>query len=554
MLTKGTVLAERYKILREVKSGGQGAVYEAYDAKLKHRVAVKRTVAATEKLRTALEREALTLAQLRHRHLPRVTDHFPHAEHGHFLVMDFIDGDDLGCIVDNEKLPVDRVLRWAHQLLDVVEYLHGFEYEGQPKPIIHCDIKPLNLKLTKNDDIVLLDFGLASGLPTAIAGSRLRTVLGGSSGYMPYEQEQRLYEPGEDPNEKWDVYAVGATIYHLLTGFPPSPSGARAFKTNRQKPDPLETAHRKSQRKVSPALSDVIAKAMALDADDRYATIGEFRAALLDALKVEKADPNVPGWAENLSVPLSPAIVVPHSARVLPALLRKLGWLAPSFTNSIGMEFVLVPAGRFQMGSSYGYHNENPKHEVIIKASFYLGKYQVTQREWTEMMENNPSHFTGDDRLPVEHVSWNDCQEFIKKLNARNDGYVYRLPSEAEWEYACRAGTMGAYAGKLDEMAWHIRNSGFKTHRVGEKNANQFGLYDMHGNVWEWCQDMWHDSYNKAPSNGMAWEDNSNDRRVARGGSCQEISHFCRSAYRKELGSWWNYSNSGCRLVAARIS
>jgi formylglycine-generating enzyme required for sulfatase activity len=146
-------------------------------------------------------------------------------------------------------------------------------------------------------------------------------------------------------------------------------------------------------------------------------------------------------------------------ARVSPALLRKLGWLAASFVNAIGMEFVLVPAGKFQMGSKLR-NAEQPIHEVTIGAPFYLGKYQVTHGEWTAVMGNNPSRFKGDDRLPVERVSWDDCQEFITRLNARKDGYAYRLPSEAEWEYACRAGTTGEYAGELDEMAWYGEDSG----------------------------------------------------------------------------------------------
>jgi formylglycine-generating enzyme required for sulfatase activity/tRNA A-37 threonylcarbamoyl transferase component Bud32 len=536
MLAKGTILAERYEILREVKSGGQGAVYEAYDAKLKHRVAVKRTVAATEKMRNALEREALTLAQLRHRHLPRVTDHFPHADYGHFLVMDFIDGDDLGAIVESEKLPVARVLRWAHQLLDVVAYLHDFKYEGQPKPIIHCDIKPLNLKLTKDDDIVLLDFGLASGLPTAIAGSRLRTVLGGSSGYMPYEQEQRLYEPGDDPNEKWDVYAVGATLYHLLTGFPPSPSVSRALKLSQQKPDPLEPPHKKNPRQGIPeAVSAVVMRAMALDADDRFATIGEFR----DALRAAENAPDEPAAAPVIVAPQFPAIVVPQ--------------IAPSFKNSIGMEFVLVPAGKFQMGSN-SYDSEKPIHEVTIAQPFYLGKYPVTQEEWEAVMRSSPSYFKGDDRLPVERVLWNDCQDCIAKLNGKKDGYVYRLPSEAEWEYACRAGTTGDYAGELDEMAWYEKNSGGKTHPVGEKKPNAWGLHDMHGNVWEWCRDGWHKNYNGAPTDGSAWETSSDGLRILRGGSWNRGDSSCRSANRNF--TWPVNRNDyvyGFRLVAVGI-
>jgi formylglycine-generating enzyme required for sulfatase activity len=519
-------------------------------------------------MRNALEREALTLAQLRHRHLPRVTDHFPHPDYGHFLVMDFIDGDDLGAIVENEKLPVARVLRWAHQLLDVVAYLHGFKYEDQPKPIIHCDIKPLNLKLTKDDDIVLLDFGLASGLPTAIAGSRLRTVLGGSSGYMPYEQEQRLYEPGDDPNEKWDVYAVGATLYHLLTGFPPSPSVSRALKLSQQKPDPLEPPHKKNPRQGIPeAVSAVVMRAMALDADDRFATIGEFHAALRAA---EKA----------LDEPAATPVIVAPPVIVVPQLARTL-------ITAIQMEFVLIPNGKFLMGSNDAEVNaayvdekryrlgaqrewftrEQPQHEVTIGAPFYMGKYPVTQGEWMAVMDNNPSHFKGNDRLPVENVSWNDCRAFIAKLNARKDGYVYRLPSEAEWEYACRAGTKSPFwfgEALTTEQANYNGNYPYgdgpkgeyreRTMPVGSCISTAWGLHDMHGNVWEWCQDCWHEDYNGAPKDGRAWEEGANNRRILRGGSWLSYAVNCRSSYRHEYSCVNRLDIFGFRLVVARVT
>src|SRR5262249_4981511 len=132
--------------------------------------------------------------------------------------------------------------------------------------------------------------------------------------------------------------------------------------------------------------------------------------------------------------------------------------------------------------------------------SFEMGKYEVTQEQWQAVMSNNPSHFKGAN-LPVDTVSWNDAQEYIKRLNAQNDGYTYRLPTEAEWEYACRAGRMGDYTESLDEMAWYERNSANETHPVGQKKANGWGLYDMQGNVSEWCQDWFaEDYYSHSPS------------------------------------------------------
>lgn len=162
--------------------------------------------------------------------------------------------------------------------------------------------------------------------------------------------------------------------------------------------------------------------------------------------------------------------------------------------NQMGMELVYVPAGSFMMGSNNGDADEKPVHEVTIKEGFYMGRYEVKQAEWQQVMGNNPSNFKGDN-LPVEQVSWDDAQSFISKLNERGDGFKYRLPTEAEWEYACRAGTTGDYAGDVNEMAWFSENSGNKTHTVGGKRPNAWGLADMHGNVWEWCADYYHETY-----------------------------------------------------------
>jgi formylglycine-generating enzyme required for sulfatase activity len=224
--------------------------------------------------------------------------------------------------------------------------------------------------------------------------------------------------------------------------------------------------------------------------------------------------------------------------------------------NRIGMEFVYVPAGSFMMGSLNGFpvEFEKPVHQVTIREGFYMGKYEVTQAQWRRVMGNNPSKHKGCDQCPVEYVSWYDAQEFIKKLNAQNDGYTYKLPSEAEWEYACRAGTTGDYAGDLDSMAWYGQNSGNQTHPVGQKQPNAFGLYDMYGNVWEWCEDVFHDSYNDAPTDGSAWLSGGEQQsRVLRGSSYfNPPTNILRSASRFRMDPDFR-SNCGClgfRLVA----
>lgn len=232
--------------------------------------------------------------------------------------------------------------------------------------------------------------------------------------------------------------------------------------------------------------------------------------------------------------------------------------ISKTFTSSsTGMEFVLIPAGKFLMGSPSSEqdrrNNEGPVHEVTIKNPFYLGKYPVTKNQWKKVKGSNFSLFKGDD-LPVENVSWDDVQEFIKKLTEMEGTDMYRLPSEAEWEYSCRAGTTRRYffgddESKLGDYAWYEKNSGGKTHPVGQKQPNPFSLYDMQGNVCEWVQDWWHDNYKGAPSDGSAWEDGNSSFRVLRGGGWNFLAKACRSANRLRYGPDIRYNNVGFRLL-----
>jgi formylglycine-generating enzyme required for sulfatase activity len=206
---------------------------------------------------------------------------------------------------------------------------------------------------------------------------------------------------------------------------------------------------------------------------------------------------------------------------------------------------IRIEPGNFMIGSSNGDPDEMPVHQVTISKPFLLGKYEVTQAEWRSIMGTNPSHFLGDD-LPVDNVSWKDCQELIRMLNTRTGG-GWRLPTEAEWEYACRAGTIDDYAGVLDEMAWYEKNSGYTTHPVGQKRPNAWGLYDMHGNVWEWCQD-WEGAYSLwdvpnpvGPSSGLF--------RVIRGGNWKTSAAKCRSAEREWNSPGFRSYSLGLRLA-----
>jgi len=220
------------------------------------------------------------------------------------------------------------------------------------------------------------------------------------------------------------------------------------------------------------------------------------------------------------------------------------------FTQDLGgqvqLAMVAIAGGTFLMGSplteAKRFVNESPQHPVTIQ-NFYLGKFAVTQTQWQQIMGSNPSKFLGGDR-PIEQLDWFMAQEFTQRL-AQHTGRQYRLPSEAEWEYACRAGTQTAYTfgdkeAELATYAWYSTNAENQTHPVGQKQPNAWGLYDMHGNIWEWCEDDWLDSYRNAPIDGSPVRgrgDRSNLLKIVRGGSWLNNPWNCRSASRGGLGN-----------------
>jgi formylglycine-generating enzyme required for sulfatase activity len=226
--------------------------------------------------------------------------------------------------------------------------------------------------------------------------------------------------------------------------------------------------------------------------------------------------------------------------------------LSANMVRVRGGTFTMV-CTRDQGGDCYG--DEKPSHQVTV-SDYYIGKYEVTQKEWRAVMGSDPPElrFKGCDNCPVEQVSWEDIQQFLTKLNAKT-GKVYRLPTEAEWEYAARGGSSGRgykYSGSnnLDKVAWYRSNSRDKTHPVGRKKANELGLYDMSGNVGEWCSDDWHGNYTGAPTDGRAWIDSPRaSNRVNRGGSWVDFSLFCRVSFRFYGAPSSRLSNLGFRLA-----
>ncbi|MBX7221400.1 MAG: SUMF1/EgtB/PvdO family nonheme iron enzyme [Blastocatellia bacterium] len=579
MLTSETMLEKRYRIVRKVASGGMGHIYEAIDTRLGNvPVAVKQLkpeLASEPSLLTAFEREATVLARLKHPALPHVKDYFP-GTNGYFLVMEWITGPTLSERQQHGgAVPLATVQAWGTQLLQVVAFLHS-----QPPPIIHRDIKPANIKVNDQGTLFLLDFGIAKELRNTV-----NTLVFTPDGATPYTAFELIGDHAGEVDTCCDVYSAGAVLYRMLTNQPPVKPLERVTARALGKADPLRPVEELNP-KVSPELASVIWKMLAVFPHDRYARIEAALQGWQEAFETTVVRPTplansslappapvkTPNRIEiSVAKPVPPPVVIaPPPARIIQPPPKPVE--PRVFKNSLGMEFVLIPIGPFQMGSSekdvqrafqtarsvnervleLWFRAETPRHEVLISRAYYLGKYLVTQREWQAVMGTNPSFFKDDD-LPVEQVSWNDCQEFIAKLNARQDGSQYRLPSEAEWEYACRAGTTGDYAGELEKLGWYWENSGIKTHPVGKKDPNNWGLYDMHGNVSEWCQDWYDQSYYRSSPGMDPLGPQAGTYRVIRGGGWRTRAVYCRSALRLWHPPVNRYHALGFRLVRTAL-
>lgn len=332
MLTPNMILQNRYKIERLLAQGGMGAVYLATDLRLGNTVALKETLFSEERLRNAFEREAKLLANLYHPALPKVSDHFVEGE-GQFLVMAYIPGDDLYDLVTKrgKPFPINTVLEWADQTLDILEYLHS----RQPA-IIHRDIKPANLKLTPEGHIVLLDFGMARGAGSSIAGY--------SVNYAPPEQIDQISTDGRS-----DLYALGATLYHLATAVPPPSSITRAVTVAHGEPDPLRPACEVNPQ-IPQAVSDILMKSMALERTCRQASATEMRQAFRQTQQTVQASQSAKTLVAPSNVPVTVAGVPPTfqgQARLTPTPATVAASMLPQFQSNLAGT-VAAPQPQFQ--------------------------------------------------------------------------------------------------------------------------------------------------------------------------------------------------------------
>ena len=598
MLPVGTVLIGRYRIERYLASGGFGNTYVARHIELDCEVAIKEffmrgvnhrmddtmTVAVSNDANAdgfALQlnkfrREAKQLWKLKNDHIVHVTDLFD-ANGTAYYVMDLIYGESLDKRVARKPLSETETRQVVAQILDPLSEIHG-------EKIYHLDIKPANIMMDRAGHCTLIDFGASKNMSQqerATTGLSL-TGMPYTPGYAPHEQVGQV----TSSIGPWtDLYALGATIYNLLTGLQPpmididdTAEGSRMFNYPKEVSmvmrravsammNPSRMRRPQSVADVHSLLagtSDTIYKkpkpSPKTDTDTTYGggtvVIGGNGGAIKRKRKKNS------WWL----IPLVCLLVVGFVAGVW--WLLKPGKIVinegepprggiditkDQTIEAAGVTFNMkaVKGGKFYMGATAEQEgdaadNERPVHAVTLD-DYMIGETEVTQALWEAVMGYNPSHFHGGD-LPVENVSWDECQEFIKRLNGC--GLQFRLPTEAEWEYAARGGCEGMgykYAGSNvpDECAWYWTNSGNqplygewsmerveanggRTHEVAQKQPNELGIYDMNGNVYEWCQDYYSADYYLSSPEKNPYNQRYDVKAVIRGGCWGDSDRYCR--------------------------
>jgi formylglycine-generating enzyme required for sulfatase activity/tRNA A-37 threonylcarbamoyl transferase component Bud32 len=646
-----TIKDDRFLIQAILGGGGFGVAYRAEDRK-EHRQVVIKTLnqrqqnqADFAEQQEKFMNEAMRLKGFAHPHIVEVYE-LIQVDGLLGMVMEYIDGQELAEYVEDKgKLTESQALKYIEQVGEALIYIHE-------KGFLHRDIKPHNIMLRAgSQQAVLIDFGLARGF---IDGKTLSMTNSHTPAYAPIEQYDRHGHFGAHT----DIYALAATLYHLVTGEPPIFAAKGRLEAQNKGQSIDRFLWDKIPEGITERTKQGIIKGMAVLPKDRPQTMVDlFQILGLGLQPVKIAPPPPPvipvvtpsptgsivpvkvAQKRPVTPPPTPQPQVRATPRYTPVespAQRKtpsapatrrnfIKWLgfggvgavsvlafsqirrltepkpiklteiqftsvklnnqgiiiakppgsAQVYTEALGngvdLKMVKIPGGKFMMGSPESEkdrrENESPQHQVTVP-EFYLGQTLVTQAQYQAIMVNNPSNFKGNDKLPVESVTWLDAIAFCEKLSQKTNR-TYRLPSEAEWEYACRAGTKTPYAfGETinPSVVNYNGNNPYggaangeyreKTTPVGSFPPNLFGLYDMHGNLLEWCLDEWTDNYNGAPTDGSARGDifsrDKNTERVLRGGSWFSIAQDCRAAVRFYLAASNRGNYVGFRVVGVQ--
>lgn len=529
-------------------------------------------------------KEARTIFRLNHPNIVRIHDVFE--ENGTaYYVMDYIEGESLGDMVQRRgAIPEAEALGYVKDAARALEYIHS-------KNINHLDIKPGNLMKRKEDGrIIVIDFGVTKQYAAVISEGCTSACI--SHDYSPVELYRKNGVQSFSPQS--DVYALAATLFKLLTGSTPPEAMeiqdeglpvaelqakqisrpvisaiAMAMKGRHERtqsvaefmsnlksedtqdtvvfPDATGTGRKRKETEEKAAKEKAKVERKRKDTEEKatkkkatfvvtivvVAIVAIWLMIPSNKNKVEEELAKITEVSYSNGVSSNKNKVEEEQAKITEASYSK-GILT---VNGIKYNMVRVEDCTFRMGATSeqdcdAYDIEEPVHSVTL-SSYYIGKTEVTQALWKAVMGSNPSKFKGED-LPVENVSWDDCQVFVRKLNSLT-GQNFRLPTEAEWEFACRGGNNSLgykYSGSdnIDNVAWFDCNSGRKTHFVATKSPNELGIYDMSGNVWEWCSD-WYDKYSSGAQTNPKGPESGSDR-VCRGGCWGSYAGLCRSSCR----------------------
>ena len=517
-----TLQGGKYRIERVLGQGGFGITYLAEQVSSNRRVAIKELFIASQgqavngrnannvtvtnainqvlfdKHKEKFKKEASRLATLRHKNLVRVYEWFE--ENGTvYYVMDFIEGETLRDKLNREGvLPESLVMNYLQQLLSALQVVHK-------KNIWHLDIKPENIMVDRNNLVYLIDFGASKHIEQSNSTLTTSSMLAYTPGYFPPEQSTVTMK---NIGAWTDIYALGATLYNLLTRRNPPTfdviisEGRNAFSF---------------PSNISSQTQDLIVQMMKVNRNERPQSVQNIMHAIdinektIVDIREKRTQYQKERKHEILSKKDKSSFIpmVIFAALILGTILgyhlyqkRKTQIIIDNIVNNM----VYVKGGTFKMGHdddrkpSDTYFPYGPVHTVTL-SSFYIGKYEVTQEEWEKVMGFNPSLHIGA-KLPVERVTWAEAKQFVEKLSSIT-GKVFRLPTEAEWEYAARGGIKSnnylfSGSNNYDDVAWCKSNSRETTREVGMKSPNELGIYDMSGNVIEWCQDYL-ESYNASP-------------------------------------------------------
>ena len=585
-LQENTILqGGKYTIISILGQGGFGITYLGVQSGLDRKVAIKEffiremckrddstnhVTLGTEGSRETVDmyrqkflKEARSIAQLNHPNIVRIIDVFE--ENGTaYYVMEYAEGGSLkDKVKGNGSLSEAVATRYIIRVAEALDYIHQ-------RNMNHLDVKPGNIMLNEKDETLLIDFGLSKQYDASSGSQTSSTPVGISEGYAPMEQYKKggvsVFSP------ETDIYALGATFFNLLTGLTP-PSASDVYE------DGIPVKELESKGVSRKAIS-VICQAMAGRKKDRLKSAQAFINALSKSNKA-KTKTNVKD--EDTTV-----IAVPekHGFKkrkmrmwvgiVIMAVAVAVIWIGfelisdyndnyitvhgkrykqlPQKTitvNGVSFDMIWVEAGTFTMGDTVCI-NSKPAHKVTLTKNYYIGKTEVTQALWEAVMGENPSEDKGASK-PVSDISWNGCGLFLSKLNTLT-GLSFRLPTEAEWEYAARGGNRSwgyLYSGSddIDEVAWYNGNSNETVHVVATKKPNELGIYDMSGNVNEYCSDWYDEDYYKYSPQIDPTGPTYGEWRVVRGGSYNN--------YEQPLELKWrdckrpNYGNArhGLRLV-----